>query len=66
MASVFRAFYSNINLCLDKAIKVVLAAVVLQNIFPTGHVNTYIPLGFFDEIDGDNIVEGSWKLKVIV
>ena len=64
MASVFRAFYSNINLCLDKATKVVLAAVVLQNTFPTGHANTYIPLGFLDEIDGDNIVEGSWRKEV--
>ena len=61
MASVFRVFYSKINLNPDKATTVVLAAVVLCNMLHTGHTNTYIPPGFVDEIDGDNVVEGNWR-----
>ena len=64
MASVFRTFYSNINLSPDKSTEVVLAAVVLQNMPHTGHTKTYTPPGFVDEIGGDNVVEGSWKKEV--
>ena len=27
----------------------------------TGHANNYTPPGFADEIDGDNVVESSWR-----
>ena len=64
MASAFKVFYSRINLSPDKATKVVLAAVVLHNMLRSGHANTYTPPGFADEIDGDNVVEGSWKKEV--
>ena len=64
MASVFRVFYSNINLSPDKATNVVLAAAVVHNILHTGHVNTYAPPGFVDKIDADNVVEGSWRKEV--
>ena len=61
MASVFRVFHSKITLNPDKATKVVLATVVLCNMLHNGHANTYIPPGFMDEIDGDNVVEGNWR-----
>ena len=64
MASAFRAFYSKINLNPDKATKVVLAAIVFHNILLTGHANTYAPPRFADEIDGDNVVGGSWRKEV--
>ena len=66
MASVFRVFYSKINSNPDKATKVVLAAVVLHNMLHTGHANTYAPPRFADEIDGDNVVRGSWRKEVNV
>ena len=64
MASVFRVFYSKINLSPDKATKVVLAAIVLHNMLRIGHANTYTPPEFADEIDEDNVVEGSWRKEV--
>ena len=64
MASVFRVFYSNINLSPDKATKVVSAAVALRNMLCTGHVNTYTPPGFAKEIDGDNLIEGSRRKEI--
>ena len=64
MASVFRAFYSNINSSPDKATNVALAAVVLQNMPHTGHANTYTPPGFVDETDGYNVVEDSCRKEV--
>ena len=64
MASVFRVFYSKINLSPDKATKVVLAAVVLHNMLRTWHANTYTPPGFADKTDVDNVVEDSWRNEV--
>ena len=61
MASVFN---SKFNLIPDEATKVVLAAVVLHNMLRTGHANTYTPPGFADEIDGEKVVEGSWRKEV--
>ena len=59
MASVFRVFYSKINLNPDKATKFVHAAVVFHNMLRTCHFNTYTPPRFANEIDGDNVVGGS-------
>ena len=30
----------------------------------TGYVNVYTPPGFTDEIDGDNVVEHSWRKEI--
>ena len=30
----------------------------------TGHANNYTPPGFADEIDGDNVVESSWRKEI--
>ena len=59
MASVCKVFYSKINLSTDKATNVVLPAVVLHDMLRTGHANTYKPPGCGDEIDENNVVEGS-------
>ena len=67
IATIFRVFCSKINLYLDKATKVVVAAVVLHNM--QGNTlgrqgNIYTPPGFADEIDEVNVVEGSWKREI--
>ena len=64
MVSVCKIFYSKINLSPDKATNFVLPAVVLHDMLRTGHANTYKPPGFADEIDGNNVVQGSWRKQV--
>lgn len=63
MTSVFRIFCSKINLSPDKATKVFLSAVVLHNLLRSKCTNTYTPTGFADEIHGENIIDGSWRIE---
>ena len=65
MLSKFRAFYPKINLSPDKATKVFLQLLFFITCFALGTLaNAYTPLGFADEIDGDNVVEDSWRKEV--
>lgn len=61
LTSIFRIFSTKINLCPDKAIKIILAAIVLHNFLRTMSRNSYTPTSFVDHVKDGNLVEGQWR-----
>ena len=55
-------FGTKLNLHPDKAIAVVKAALVLHNLLRSKSPESYTPAGFADEVSGDAIIDGQWRV----
>eukprot|EP00794_Sanderia_malayensis_P015479 gene15479-17059_t len=63
MTAIFRIFGTKINLHLDKAVRIVKAALVLHNILRCRSPESYTPTGFANEIFEEKIIDGTAGLS---
>lgn len=62
LASVFRIFFTKINLDPDTVKEITLACCILHNVLRTLSRDSYTPLNSVDYVDDDgNIIEGEWR-----
>lgn len=61
LASVFRIFFTKINLDPDTVKEITLACCILHNVLRTLSRDSYTPLNSVDYVDDGNIIEGEWR-----